>query len=289
MSLVVTGASGHLGRLTLEALLAADVPAGELVATARDVAALDDLGDRGVEVRRADFASPATLDDAFRGADRVMVVSTTTVGDRVDNHRRAFEAARRAGVSLIAYTSMVNADRAATILADTHRRSEQLLPQGGPDVVLLRNGWYLENYTAVLPMVLEQGVLVGAAGTGRVSAATRADYAAAAAAVLISDGHGGATYELGGEPFTHAELAEAIGETAGRDIAYQDLAPSDYASALLSAGLPDELATVLADADAGLARGELFTDSGHLEKLIGRRPTTMREVIRASVTPAGPT
>lgn len=280
MTIVVTGATGQLGRLAVEALLRRGVPAADIVATGRDIAGIKDLADRGVVVRRADFADADSLAAAFAGADKLLLISTTTVDDRVDNHRRAIDAALAAGVSLVAYTSMSQADTASTILAASHRATEEYLRERGVPSVLLRNSWYLENYTTQLPLVLQNGTVIGAAGQGKVSAASRADYAEAAAIVLTTEGHAGAVYELGGdEPFTLAELATAISAAAGKQITYTDLPTDQLAQVLTDVGLPAELAGVLADADRGLSRGELFTNSGDLRRLIGRPTTPLADAV----------
>ena len=284
MSTVITGASGHLGRLVVDQLLAAGTPPAQIVATGRDAGKLADLAQGGVSVRRADFADPGTLDEAFAGAEALVLVSTTTVGERFGNARNAIDAAARAGVSRIVYTSIVNASTARMTLADAHRRTEDYLRGSGPAFVILRNGWYLENYTDQLPMITRYRALPGAAGDGLVSAASRRDYAAAAAAVLTQGGHLGATYELGGAPFTLTELAATISDVLGTPIAYQDMPAADYAAALTAAGLPPQMAAAVADADAGLARGELFTPSDDLAKLIGRPATTAREAVQNAVT-----
>lgn len=284
MATVITGASGHLGRLAVDQLLAAGTPPGQIVATGRDVDKLADLVRSGVTVRRADFADPSSLGDAFAGADAMLLVSTTTVGERFDNARNAIDAAVRAGVSRIVYTSIVNASTAKMTLADEHRRTEEYLRASGAEFVILRNGWYLENYTDQLPVITQYHALLGSAQDGLVSAAGRRDYAAAAAAVLTQDGHLGATYELGGTPFTLTGLAATISDVLGTHIAYRDMSVADYTATLTGAGLPPEMAAAVADADAGLARGELFTDSDDLVKLIGRPATTAREAVQDAVT-----
>jgi NAD(P)H dehydrogenase (quinone) len=283
MTTVVTAASGQLGRLTVEALLARGVPAADIVATSRDPRRIADLADRGVTVRRADFADPASLPAAFEGVDKLLLVSTTTPAERVANHRRAVDAAVAAGASLVAYTSMLRADTAGTILSATHHATEEYLRERVP-TVLLRNGWYLDNYTVQLPQVRAAGALAGAAGQGRISAATRADYADAAAVVLSTDGHAGQVYELGGdEAFTLDELAGVIAAATGEPIAYRDLAPEVFAKVLADAGVPAELAEVLVDADLAAARGQMFTDSGDLRRLIGRPATTPAEAVAAAL------
>jgi NAD(P)H dehydrogenase (quinone) len=280
MSTVITGASGHLGRLIVDQLLAAGTPPEQIVATGRDTGKLADLARNRVTVRRADFADPGTLDDAFAGADAMVLVSTTTVGERFDNARNAIDAARRAGVSRIVYTSILNASTAQMMLADAHRRTEEFLRDSGAPFVILRNGWYLENYTDQLPMITRYHALLGSAHDGRVSAAGRRDLAAAAAAVLTQDGHLGATYELGGTPFTLAELATTFSDVLGTHIVYRDMPVADYTATLTGAGLPPEMAAAVADADAGLAREELFTDRDDLVELIGRPAITAREAVR---------
>ena len=280
MSTVITGASGHLGRLVVDQLLAAGTPPAQIVATGRDTDKLADLARNGVAVRRADFADPGTLDDAFAGAETLMLVSSTTVGERFDNARNAIDAARRAGVSRIVYTSIVNASTARMTLADAHRRTEDYLRASGSAFVILRNGWYLENYTDQLPMITKYHALLGSAGDGLVSAASRRDLAAATVAVLTGDDHLGAIYELGGTPFTLTELAATISDVLGTPIAYRDMPVADYTATLTGAGLPPQMAAAVADADAGLARGELFTASDDLVKLIGRPAITAHEAVR---------
>ena len=280
MSIVITGATGHLGSLVVERLLADGTRAGDITATGRDTARLEPLAARGVIARQADFTDPAQLAAAFKGAERVLLVSSTDIEARFDNHRRAIDAAGAAGVAQLVYVSMINATSARNRLALEHRRTEEYLIGSGVPFVLLRNGWYLENYTGQLPQILAHGLLMGSGGDGKVSAASRRDYADAAAAVLASDGHTGATYELGGEPFTLADLAATISQEAGSQVSYQNLTESAFADALTQAGLPPELARVLAGVDTGLAGGELYTDSVDLARLIGRSPTIRQEAVR---------
>jgi NAD(P)H dehydrogenase (quinone) len=287
MSIVITGATGQLGRLVVEQLIAAGTPPDTIVATGRDTDKLSALSGDGVTVRRADFADPSTLKDAFAGAETLLLVSTSTVGQRFDNHRNAIDAARDAGVSLIVYTSILNASTARMRLAEEHRSTEEYLRQSGLPFVILRNGWYLENYTDQLATIGQYHALVGGARDGRVSAASRRDYAAAAAAVLTGDGHIGATYELGGPAFTLTELAATISEVLDTAVFYRDIPVSDYTDVLVGAGLPAEMAAVLADADGGLARGELYTGSADLHTLIGRPPATRRDAFRDAAARSG--
>lgn len=281
---LVTGASGHLGRLTVHALLERGITPSDVVATARDTDAVADLAALGVVVRRADYTDPASLKEAFVGVDRVLLVSSSAVGERGVQHANVIEAAKEAGVELLGYTSITHADTAEMVLAGEHRQTEDLLAASGLPVVLLRNSWYLENYTGQVATALEHGVVLGAAGEGRVSAATRADFAAAAAAALVAEDQAGRVYELGGDTaFTLAEYAAALSAESGTEVAYRDLSAAELTTALVSAGLPEPYAAILADSDLGLARGELLADTGDLAGLIGRPTTTLDEAIRAAL------
>jgi len=281
---LVTGASGQLGRLTVHALLERGITPSDVVATARDTDAVADLAALGVVVRRADYTDPASLKEAFVGVDRVLLVSSSAVGERGVQHAHVIEAAKEAGVELLGYTSITHADTAEMVLAGEHRQTEDLLAASGLPVVLLRNSWYLENYTGQVATALEHGVVLGAAGEGRVSAATRADFAAAAAAALVAEDQAGRVYELGGDTaFTLAEYAAALSAGSGTEVAYRDLSAAELTTALVGAGLPEPYAAILADSDLGLARGELLADTGDLAGLIGRPTTTLDEAIRAAL------
>lgn len=276
----VTGASGQLGRLTVEALLKEGATP---IAVVRDPAKVADLAAQGVEIRQASYDDPAALDRAFEGVDRVLLVSGNEFGSRVTQHTNVIRAAERAGVNLLAYTSIPDALNNPLILAQEHAGTEQVLAAASVPVVLLRNDWYWENYTNGLPHAVETGVLHGAAGTGVVAGAARGDYAEAAAKVLTTEGHAGKTYELGGDRLTYAQVAEAISEAAGKTVRYENLPQSDYVTELVAAGLPEGYAQVLADADAGIAQGVLDLDTGHLQQLLGRPSTPAVEVFRAAL------
>lgn len=285
MTIVVTGATGHLGRLVVEALLDRKVPADQIVAAGRDTAKIADLADRGVQVRNIELNDPDTLRAAFAGARRILLVSGSEPGARLEQHRNAIEAAQRSGAELLAYTSIANADRATMQLAADHQATEKLLAAAEIPTTVLRNSWYLETYTDQVPVFLQHEAVVGSAGDGRVSAATRADYAAAAATVLTSDGHASKLYELGGDQaFTLTELAEQIAAAADQPVKYQDLPVEQYTQVLVDAGVPESLAAVYADSDRGLARGELLVTSGDLSRLIGRPTTSMPDAVRAALS-----
>ncbi|MEU4645748.1 SDR family oxidoreductase [Micromonospora sp. NPDC023814] len=282
MSIVVTGATGHLGRLIVDSLLRRGVPAGQVVALGRDTDRLADLAARGVTVRRADYSDPDSLRAALAGAEKLMFVSGSEVGQRVQQHRNVVDAAKEAGVGLVVYTSIAKADTSSLILATEHRATEQEIRSSGLPYVLLRNNWYVENYLPQLPTYLEHGV-VGASGDGRIGAATRADYAEAAAAVLTTEGHANRVYELAGAPITMTELAEELSRQTGRQVGYTDLPVEKYAEVLAGAGVPQAYAEVLADGDRGVAQGDLDVESDDLAKLIGRQPTTLAEAVRAAL------
>ncbi len=279
MTIVVTGATGHLGRLVVESLLRRGASPDEVVATGRNTEHLAELAEQhGVRTAVADFGDPATLRAAFDGADRVLLVSGTEMGQRVAQHTAVAQAAKKAGVELLAYTSIPHADTAQMTLATEHRETERVIRGSGVPFAFLRNSWYLENYVSQLPGYLEHGV-VGATRGGKVSAATRADYADAAAVALLAGDSAGRTYELGGASFTLADLAATVASVSGREVTATEVSSEQLTAILVGAGLPEGYAQVLASADEGIARGELEVTSGDLERLIGRSPTTLHEAV----------
>lgn len=281
MTIAVTGATGHLGRLALDALLRRGVPAADLVAVVRDPAKAADLAVKGVQVRRADYADRAALEAALAGVDRLLMISGSEPGSRLAQHANVVNAARSAGVGFVAYTSVLRADATPLSLAPDHKATEGLLAASGIDHALLRNGWYWENYTNDLGGTVERGVLAGAGGEGRLAAASRADYAEAAAAVLLAEGQAGKVYELGGdERLTLAELAEKISVASGKSVVYQDLSEDQFRALLEGAGIPAVYAGMLANSDTGIKAGALDTTSGDLQALIGRESTPVADVLR---------
>ena len=282
--IAVTGASGHLGRLVVEDLLARNFPASRIVAVVRDSQKAADFAARGVQVRVGDYTKPETLDAAFDGVERLLLISSNEVGQRLPQHKSVVEAASKAGVKFIAYTSIPKADTTEMQLAAEHKETERVIRESGIAFAFLRNSWYFENYTAQLPSILEHKAVFGSAGDGRVSAATRADYAAAAAAVLTGDNHDNKIYELGGDTaFTLTELAAEISEQTGEEIVYRDLPVENYAEALIGAGLPEPMARVLADADLGIERGDLLVESGDLNRLTNRPTTTLADAVASAL------
>ena len=281
--IVVTGASGQLGQLVVEELLKT-VPASQIVAAVRDPQKANDLATKGVIVRQADYAQPESLAAAFAGAEKVLLISSSEVGQRVAQHQAVINAARTAGVKLLVYTSILNAGSSNLVLAKEHKPTEEYLRNSGVPFTLLRNGFYTENHTGSLAAAVEHGAVLGAAKEGRFATATRADYAAAAAAVLTGNGHENKVYELGGDkPYTLAELAAEVSRQIGKPVAYKDLPQAEYAKALAGFGLPEELAGAIADADAGASRGELDTQSHDLSMLIGRPTTPLKQTVAAAL------
>lgn len=283
MSVVVTGATGHLGRLVVEALLERGLPAGEITATGRDTAKLADLAERGVTTARADFDDPESLRVAFAGADTLLLVSGSEVGKRTPQHRNAIEAAKEAGVGHLVYTSVLRADRSTLALAPEHKATEEILADSGLPHTLLRNGFYNEVYLNQLEQAREHGAVLGSAGQGRVSSAARLDYAEAAAVVLLDPAeHTGAVHELvGDQAWTYADLAADIGEVLGREVAYNDLSEQDHRSTLVGAGLDQVTAGFVVGIDTGIREGQLWAEPGLLAKLIGRPTTPIVDTLRA--------
>jgi NAD(P)H dehydrogenase (quinone) len=281
--IIVTGATGQLGRLVIASLLKT-TPAAQIVAAVRDVAKAADLAAQGVQVRRADYNDAASLDSAFVGATKVLLISSSEVGQRVPQHRAVIDAAARAKVGLFVYTSVLRADSSQLGLAAEHRETEALIRASGLAYSLLRNGWYVENYTAGLGGALAHGALAGAAGEGRIAAAARADYADAAAAVLSSAGPVEQVYELAGDTaFTLADLAAELSRQSGKQVPFHNLPQQEYREMLIGVGLPAPVADLIADSDAAAANGAL-DDSGHaLSKLIGRPTITLADAVKAAL------
>ncbi len=278
----ITGATGHLGQLTVQALLDRGVPTTEIVALVRNPEKASGLTAKGVQVRHADYTQPETLRVALQGIDKLLLISSNDIANRVIPQQNVVEAAKQAGVKLIAYTSILRADTSTMRLAEDHKHTEAAIRESDIPFVFLRNGWYLENYNPT--QAAEHGVIAGSAGGGRVSAAARADYAEAAAVVLSQDGHETAIYELGGdEGFTLEELAAEVQAQSGQPVRYQNMPEADYAAMLKGFGLPDVMAEKLADADTKLEQGELYIDNRDLSRLIGRPTTTLSAGVKVAL------
>jgi NAD(P)H dehydrogenase (quinone) len=278
MTIVVTGATGHLGRLAIESLLAKGVPASEIVGLGRQVEKIADLG---ITVKKVAYEDVDALTDAFRGADKVLFISGSEAGHRLQQHTNVVTAAKNAGVGLIVYTSIPRADTTDMKLATEHLATERLLADSGIPHTLLRNSWYIENYN--VQQALEHG-LFGAVGNGRIAASPRADYAEAAASVLVGDGHAGKVYELGCESFTLEQLAAEISRQSGKTVTYTDLSPEKYAEMLVGVGLPAAFADILADSDRAAAQGALDVPTTDLESLLGHPVTPLSTSVRNALS-----
>ncbi|MEN4887110.1 SDR family oxidoreductase [Enterobacter ludwigii] len=279
--IAITGATGQLGQLVIEQLLNT-VPANQIVAIVRNPAKAEALSQQGITVRQGDYADESTMTSALKGVEKLLLISSSEVGQRATQHQNVINAAKAAGVKFIAYTSLLHADKSPLGLHVEHVATEKALAESGIPYALLRNGWYTENYLASAPPALEHGVFIGAAGEGKIASTTRADYAAAAARVISGDGHAGNVYELAGDhAWTLSELAAELSKQSGKNVTYQNMSEADFAAALKGVGLPAGLADMLADSDVGASKGGLFDDSHTLSKLIGRPTTPLSESIKA--------
>lgn len=279
--IAVTGASGQLGRLVIQFLLER-VPADQLIALVRNPSKAQDLAEMGVAIRKADYNEPESITAALKGVDKLLLISSNEVGIRATQHRTVIDAAKAAGITLLAYTSVLHADTSTLGLATDHRDTEEALKASGVPHVLLRNGWYNENHLASVPAAVEHGALLGSAGDGQISSAPRANYAQAAAIVLTAEGQAGKVYELAGDSsYTLTELASMISQKSAKPVIYQNLPQAEFEAILISVGLPAGLAALLADSDTAAAKGALFDESGVLSNLIGRATTPIADSLNS--------
>jgi len=277
--IIVTGATGHLGRLVIAALLK-KVPASSIVAAVRNVEKAKDIAALGVKMRYANYNEPSMWDAALKGANKVLLISSSEVGQRAKQHRSVIDAARRAGVKLLVYTSVLRADTSPLGLAAEHKETEAMIRASGVPFTLLRNSWYTENFTAGISGALAQGAMYGCAGEGRIASAARADYAESAAAVLTAENQAGRFYELAGDTaYTRSELAAEISRQSGKNIRYVNLTEDEYRKVLVQAGVPESIAALLADSDTGISKGGLFDDGHQLSKLIGKPTTSLATAV----------
>lgn len=279
--LAVTGATGQLGRLVIEALLK-KVPAQQIVAAVRNPDKAKDLAAKGIQVRLADYNQPKTLVSAFANVDKLLLISSSEIGKRTEQHKAVIDAAKAAGVSLLAYTSLLHTDTSPLMLAEEHSATEAYIKQSGIPAVILRNGWYSENYTGSVAAALSHGAVFGCAKDGKLATASRADYAAAAAAVLTQPDQAGKVYELAGDnAFTLTQYAAYISAASGKKVEYKNLSQAEYIKLLEQVGLPAAVASMLGDSEAGAAEGALFDNSKQLSALIGRPTTPIAQSIKA--------
>lgn len=281
MTIAVTGATGALGNLVVESLLKTEAP-GDVVAIVRDADKASDLAARGVEVRVADYTDRDALGKALVGVDKLLLISSNEVGQRFAQHRNVIDSAVTVGLPFLAYTSLTNATESSNPLAPEHKQTEEYLAASGLAHAVLRNNWYHENYQAQLASVAESGLLVAAAGEGKVAAASRKDYAQGAAKVLTTDGHHGKVYEFTGDTaFSYADLADALGQVTGREVVYQPATAADVVARMVQAGLDEGTAGFVAALDTSIAEGTLDVVDPILGKLIGRPTTSVVDALKA--------
>lgn len=284
MTIVVTGATGHLGRLVVESLLAKGVEPAEIVAGGRNTDKLADLAARGVKVVPIDYAKPETLDAAFAGAEQVLLISASEPGTRVALHAAAIDAAKRAGVAHLVYTSAPKATTSELILAPEHKATEELISASGIPATILRNGWYTENYTNTVDQARQTGEIVASVGDGRVASASRKDYAEAAVTVLTDPATRGKVYELSGDvAWNYDDFAAAVTEVTGRPVVYREVTPEEHAELLTGFGLDAGTVGFVVALDQNTKAGLLGEMSGDLAKLIGHPTTQLVEGLRESV------
>ncbi|OTG83362.1 NAD(P)-dependent oxidoreductase [Acinetobacter sp. ANC 5054] len=283
MKIAITGATGQLGQLVIHYLLK-EQAAANIVALVRSPEKAENLKAQGVEIRHFDYDAPETLVPALQGIDKLLLISANEIGRRTPQHKAVIEAAVNAKVPYIAYTSLLRADTSPLGLSQEHRETESLIKNSGLSYTFLRNNWYIENYLASVAHVAETGTLLGAAKDGQINAATRANYAEAAAKVLSGSGHDNKTYELASsESFSLADLAQTIAQVSGKAVQYQNLSATDYTQGLLHAGLPEALVYVIVDADVHTTNGAMYSDDKTLEQLIGHPTSTVIDAVKAAI------
>lgn len=281
MKIAITGATGQLGQLVIQALLKR-VSADQIVALVRDQKKATALAEQGVELRHFDYDAPESLAPALQGIDKLLLISANEVGRRTPQHKAVIEAAQLAQVPYIAYTSLLRADISPLGLAQEHRETEALIQASGLRYTLLRNNWYNENYLAGVEHNVASGKLFSATQNGPISSASRADYAEAAAEVLTTQGHEQKTYELAGsQSFTKTDLATYIAHAASKPVQYLEIDAESFAQGLTQAGLPEPVVNLITEADVETAHGAMFSDRTDLEQLIGRKTTTIQSQVEA--------
>ncbi len=287
MTILVTAAGGQLGHLVIDALLDRGVAPGDIVAGARTTSKVADLAERGIRVVPLDYTQPASVAAALEGVDAVLLISGSEPGKRYEGHKNVIDAAKAAGIAKLVYTSLAHADSIDFVLAPEHKATEEHLATSGVPAVVLRNNWYTENYAPDALRAAETGVIAASVGDARVAAASRADYAEAAAVVLTEDGHLGRTYELSGDTaVSYADLAAAAAGALGREVAYVPVPRAQFEAALTEAGLDAGTVGFVAEMEAGIARGVLADADPTLARLLGRPTTPVAEGLRSAVAVA---
>ncbi len=276
----VTGSTGNFGALAVESLLAQGVSTSAITAIARNEAKAEGLKAKGVIVRIADYNDKASLEAAFKGVARLLLVSGSEVGQRAEQHHNIIAAAKNAGVKRIAYTSITQAATSTNPLAPEHKATEEDLKASGIEYTILRNNWYLENFAGDIAGAKQSGVIAAAVKNGKVGSALRSEYAEAAVRALVGEGHAGKTYELGGLPWSYKDFADALSTVIGRPVQFKTITEAEKIAALVGFGLPDGMAGFYAMLDTSIENGTLSFHSDDLAQLLGRKPVSLVEGIR---------
>ena len=280
MKIAVTGATGQLGKLVVEQLKG-KVGKDSVVALVR---APEKAKELGVETRSFDYTQSEGLSEQLKGIDRLLLISSNEIGQRASQHKNVIDAAKKAGVKWIVYTSLLHADITTLNLAGEHLETEKMLKDSGIDYTILRNGWYTENYTGSIGGALAGGAFIGSAGSGKISSAARIDYAEAAANVISNESHKGKVFELAGDnAYTLSDLAAEISKQTGKDIPYKNLPEAEYARILESFDIPKGFADAIASWDVSVSKGDLFDNTQQLSKLIGKPTTSLAESVRLAL------
>ena len=280
MKIAVTGATGHLGTFVVEELKkrVSNENIVALVRTPGKASALE------VEVRAFDYNQPEAMTAALAGVDRLVLISGNEIGQRARQHFNVIEAAGKAGVEWIVYTSLLHADSTTLNLAGEHMTTEEALKASGINYTILRNGWYTENYTGSIGGALAGGAFIGSAGNGKISSAARVDYGEAAAVAITDESHKGKVYELAGDDYyTLADLAAEISNQTGTNIPYRNLTEAEYTKILESFEIPAGFAAAIASWDVSASKDDLFDDSHQLSALIGRPTTPLADSVKAAL------
>jgi NAD(P)H dehydrogenase (quinone) len=277
MKIAVTGATGQLGQLVVEQLKKRKSNK-EIVALARS---LEKASGIGVEVRECDYTKPEIMVESLKGIDHLLLISGSEFGQRAAQHTNVINAAKKAGVKWIVYTSLLRADTTGINIAGEHLTSEKALKESGITYTILRNGWYSENYTMSIPGALKGGAFLGSAKDGKISSAPRTDYAEAASIVLTDESYKGKTFELAGDSsYTLSDLASEVSKQSGKSIPYKDIPEQEYANILKNIGLPEGMANAFASWDVNASKGDLYCDTNHLADILGRPTTPIAESVK---------
>lgn len=279
MKLLVTGATGKFGSKVVETLLKT-IPADQLAVSVRQPEKAKALKEQGVDVRQGNFDEPESLDVAFEGIDRLLIISTDGDNDtRTHQHGNAVAAAKRAGIKFIAYTSIVNAQESTNLFAPTHKATELAIKETGIPYSFLRNNWYFENEIPTIESILFGAPWVTSAGDGKVGWALQEDYAEVAAKVLADEGHEYTTYELAGKALSQGEVVSVLAELLDKEIAVERVDDETYSQIMKKAGIPDVVLPLLVDIQRSIREGSLDIESDDMEKLIGRPATPINEAL----------